>query len=51
MTLMQINARVIAGDKYYRALSHIPKKRYITRSLRVSLYKTIIRPVMICGAR
>jgi len=47
----ELNARITACNKFYRALGHIRRKRYIKRSLRASLYKTIIRPIVIYGAR
>jgi hypothetical protein len=46
----KINARIIAGTICYHALSHLLKKRCRTHSLRVGLYKAVIRPVVIYGA-
>jgi hypothetical protein len=46
----EIKVRIIAGNKCYRALGHLLKKRYITQALRGSLYKTIIRPIVTYGA-
>jgi hypothetical protein len=45
----EIKERIIAGNKCYHALCHLLKKRYITQSLRVGLYKTIRRPTVIYG--
>jgi hypothetical protein len=44
-----IKARNIAGNKCYRALGHLLKKRYITQSLKL-LYGTTIRLIVIYGA-
>ena len=46
----EIKAMIIAGNKCYHALGHKLKKRYVTDSLRVGLYKTITRPIVTCGA-
>jgi hypothetical protein len=40
----EIKARIIAGNKSYLSLGHVLKKRYITPSMIVGLYKTI-RPI------
>jgi hypothetical protein len=41
---------VIASNKRYHALSRVLKKKSIMSSLRVGLYKKIIRPVVTYGA-
>jgi hypothetical protein len=46
----EIKTRLTAGNKCYHALGHILKKRYISQSIKVRLYKTVIRPTVAYGA-
>ena len=46
----EIKARIIADNKCYRALGRMLKGRYIAQSLREGLYKTLIGPIVTCGA-
>ena len=39
-----------AGNKCYYALGPILKRRSISQSIKIRLYKTIIRPVVVYGA-
>jgi hypothetical protein len=45
----EIKTRLTAGNKCYHALGHILKKRYISQSIKVRLYKTLIRPIVTYG--
>jgi hypothetical protein len=45
----EIKTRLTAGNKCYHALRQILKKRYISQSIKVRLYKTVIRPIVTYG--
>jgi hypothetical protein len=47
---IEIKTRLTAGNKCYHALGHILKKRCISRSMKVRLYKTVIRPIVTYSA-
>jgi hypothetical protein len=47
---MEIKSKLVAGNKCYYALGPILKRRSISQSIKIHLYKTIIRPVVIYGA-
>jgi hypothetical protein len=46
----EIKTRLTARNKCYHALGHILKKRYISQSIKVRLYKTVIRPIVTYSA-
>lgn len=46
----EIKARLSTANKAYYAFQTLFKKRYISRSLKVQIYKTVIRPIAIYGA-
>jgi hypothetical protein len=48
---MEIKSKLAAGNKCYYALGPILKRRSISQSIKIHLYKTIIRPVVIYGAK
>jgi hypothetical protein len=41
--------KLTAENKCYHALDHILKKRYISQSIKVRLYKTVMRPIVTYG--
>ena len=45
----EITAKIAAGNKRYHALDSTLKKTNVKHSLRVSLYKAKIRPIVTCG--
>jgi hypothetical protein len=47
---MEIKSKLAAGNKCYYALGPILKRRSISQSIKIRLYKTIIRPAVIYGA-
>jgi hypothetical protein len=47
---VEIKSKLAAGNKCYYALGLILKRRSISQSIKIRLYKTIIRPVVIYGA-
>jgi hypothetical protein len=46
----EIKSKLSAGNKCYYALGPILKRRSISQLIKIRLYKTIIRPVVIYGA-
>jgi hypothetical protein len=46
----EIKSKIAAGNKCYYALGPILKRRSISQSIKICLYKTIIRPVVTNGA-
>jgi adenosyl cobinamide kinase/adenosyl cobinamide phosphate guanylyltransferase len=44
-----INARIIAGNKCYHALGRLLKQILVTQSLKLCLYETIIRLMVLYG--
>jgi len=46
----EIKSRIAVGNKCYYALGTILKRRSISQSIKIRLYKTIIRPVVTYGA-
>jgi hypothetical protein len=47
---MEIKSKLAAENKCYYALGPTLKRRSISQSIKIRLYKTIIRPVVIYGA-
>jgi hypothetical protein len=47
---MEIKSKLAAGNKCYCALGPILKRRSISQSIKIRLYKAIIRPAVIYGA-
>jgi hypothetical protein len=47
---MEIKSKLAARNKCYYALGPILKRRSISQSIKICLYKIIIRPVVIYGA-
>jgi hypothetical protein len=51
MTLeTEIKSKIVVGNKSYYALGPILKRRSISQSIKIHLYKTIIRPAVTYGA-
>jgi hypothetical protein len=46
----EIKSKIAVGNKCYYALRTILKRRSISQSIKILLYKTIIRPVVTYGA-
>ena len=46
----EIKSKIAVGNKCYYAPRTILKRRSISQSIKIRLYKTIIRPVVTCGA-
>jgi hypothetical protein len=46
----EIKSKIAVGKKCYYALEPILKRRSRSQSIKIDLYKTIIRPAMIYGA-
>ena len=46
----EIKSKIAVGNKCYYALRTISKRRSISQSIKIRLYKTIIRPVVTYGA-
>jgi len=46
----EIKSKITIGNKCYYALGPILKRRSISQSIKIFLYKTIIRPAVIYGA-
>jgi len=42
--------RTLAGNKTYFAAINLFRNRLLSRATKIVLYKTIIRPVVLCGA-
>jgi hypothetical protein len=47
---IEIKSRLAAGNKSYHALGPILKKRSISQSIKICLYKTVITPTVMYGA-
>jgi hypothetical protein len=47
---IEIKSRLAAGNKNYHALGPTLKKRSISQSIKIRLYKTVIRPIVVYGA-
>jgi hypothetical protein len=45
-----IKSKIAVGNKYYYALGPILKRRSISQSIKICLYKPIIRPAVTYGA-
>jgi hypothetical protein len=45
-----VKSKIAVGNKCYYALGPILKRRSISQSIKIRLYKTIIRPTGIYGA-
>jgi hypothetical protein len=48
---IEIKSRLAAGNKSYHALEPILKKRSISQSIKICLYETVIRPIVIIWSR
>jgi hypothetical protein len=46
----EIKSKIAVGNKCYYALGQILKIKSISQSIKIRIYKTIIRPVVIYGA-
>jgi hypothetical protein len=46
----EIKSKITVGNKCYHALGTVLKRRSISQSIKICLYKTIIRPVVTYGA-
>jgi len=46
----EVKSKIAVGSKCYYALGPILKRRSISQSIKIRLYKTIIRPTVIYGA-
>jgi hypothetical protein len=46
----EIKSRIAVGNKCYYALGTILKRKSISQSIKICLYKTIIKPVVTYGA-
>jgi hypothetical protein len=46
----EIKSKITVGNKCYNALGPIIKRRSISQSIKIRIYKTIIRPAVIYGA-
>jgi hypothetical protein len=46
----EIKSKIAVGNKCYYALGTILKRKLISQSIKICLYKTIIRPVVTYGA-
>ena len=45
----EIKSKIAIGNKCYYALGPIMKRRYISQSIKIRLYTTIIRPTVTYG--
>jgi len=48
--MRDLKSKVAVGNKCYYALGPIIKRRSISQSIKICLYKTIIRSAVTCGA-
>jgi hypothetical protein len=46
----EIKSKIAVGNRCYHALGPILKKRSISQSIKIHLYKTVLRPILIYGA-
>lgn len=46
----EINKRILNSNKCYFAMIHLFKSKYLTRTTKVRLYKTLIKPVLTYGS-
>ena len=46
----EIQRRILAGDRTYFAAVSLFRGRLLSRATKIILYKTLIRPVVTCGA-
>ena len=49
-TSMEIKRRILAAQRAYFSVSHLLKSRKISRYAKVTMYKTLIRPVVLYGS-
>ena len=49
-TTMEIKRRILAAQRAYFAVSHLLKSRKISRYAKLTMYKTLIRPVVLYGS-
>jgi hypothetical protein len=48
--LPEIQRRILAGNRTYFAAISLFRSRLLSRATKIILYKTLIRPVVLCGA-
>ena len=48
--LAEIKGKITAGNRCLRALDRLMKARYISRKVKIRIYKTIIKPVVVYGS-
>jgi len=46
----EIQRRVLAGNRTYLTTTSLFRSRLLSRATKITLYKTLIRPVVLCGA-
>ena len=46
----EIQRRILAGNRTYFAAISLFRSRLLSRATKIILYKTLIRPVVLCGA-
>jgi len=46
----EIQKRILAGNRTYFAAVSLFSNRLLSRATKIILYKTLIRPVVLCGA-
>jgi len=49
-TETEVKSKIVVGNKCYYALGPILKRRSVSQSIKICLYKMIIRPTVIYGA-
>ena len=47
---LEIQERIASGNRCFYALSKIMKARYISKKLKIRVYKTIIKPIVVYGS-
>ena len=48
--LAEIKGKITAGNRCLRALDRLMRARYISRKVKIRIYKTIIKPVVVYGS-
>jgi len=46
----EIKARIMAGNRSYYSVLPLLKSKAVSRTTKIRMYKTIIRPVVLCGS-
>ena len=46
----EIQRRILAGNRIYFAATSLFRSRLLSRATKIILYKTLIRPAVLCGA-